>query len=273
MASGTQDTERIGASDPWAFQRWAFKQKTGTAARKAVLSMLATMVDVVAGRCEVKQATIAQGTEMSERRVRDHLAELERRGLIARRSQFRRDGRRRGDEFLLLAPWITEWPDGELVERVAPPDESTTGRFDRRSPASGHNRTPVSGQELPPTEQPPLTASLARGAVEDAGRELGEPNGATSDSQASRVLELLTARAERTELPPPSRAAVDTGIREHPEAEHLLAAHIVEASDVVDSVIGLWRSILSGDHDYPLEERLEELYERRAADETALEVW
>lgn len=105
----------MSAPDPWAFQRWAFAVRTGSPARKAVFSYLAMTAGSETGRCEAKQASIAKAVECSERTVRDHLAGLEAHGLIARRAQFRDDRGRRGDEFLLLAPWVTEWPDGEAV--------------------------------------------------------------------------------------------------------------------------------------------------------------
>lgn len=105
------DTDR----DPWFFQRWAFRTKTGSTPRKAVLNALGMMADTTTGRCEAKVCTIAAGCEMGERTVRTHLAALVDDGLIARRPQYRADGGRRGDEFLLLAPGVVEWPDGTPV--------------------------------------------------------------------------------------------------------------------------------------------------------------
>jgi hypothetical protein len=99
-------------TDPWAFQRWAFETKTGSYARKAALVALAVMADASTGRCEAKQETLGQQTELSTRTVRKALKDLEAAGLVARRHQYRADGKRRGDEFLLLAPWIETWPDG-----------------------------------------------------------------------------------------------------------------------------------------------------------------
>lgn len=125
---------------PWKFQRWAFETQTGSVARKAVLTALATMADMESGRCEAKQTTIAQWVELGERAVRGHLAALEADGLIARRPQFRRDGRRRGDEYLLLAPGVYEWPDGQ-------PARSAGGQNDRRNESSGHERNESSGHD------------------------------------------------------------------------------------------------------------------------------
>jgi hypothetical protein len=99
-------------SDPWAFERWAFETTTGSSGRKAVLVVRAAMADTNTGRCEAKVATVAQACEMGDRTVRTHLKALESAGVIARRAQFRADRGRRGDEFLLLPPWVGEWPDG-----------------------------------------------------------------------------------------------------------------------------------------------------------------
>lgn len=100
------------SADPWHLQRWAYGLTTGSAGRKAVLMILATMADPESCRCEAKVPTLVKATEIGERTVRSHLKALEDAGVIARRAQFRTDGGRRGDEFLLRAPGVTEWPDG-----------------------------------------------------------------------------------------------------------------------------------------------------------------
>lgn len=141
--------------NPWGFQQWAFDTQTGNPARKAVLSMLAMMADSETGRCEAKQCTLAHGAEISERAVRGHLKALEEAGLIARRPQFRRDRGRRGDEFLLLAPGVVEWPDGEPIN-VQPADFSGgSTNAERPHPPEAEflpPRKPASAQEQPPKE-------------------------------------------------------------------------------------------------------------------------
>lgn len=114
------------ATDPWAFQRWAFQTTTGNPVRKAVLVALAVMADTNTGRCEALQETLAQQVEAGERAIRGHLKALETEGVIARRHQYRYDGKRRGDEYLLLAPWVETWPDG-LPARNAASSAATTG--------------------------------------------------------------------------------------------------------------------------------------------------
>jgi hypothetical protein len=148
--------------DPWAFQRWAFGVTTGSTPRKAVLMMLSSMADWQTGRCEAKQATLAAGTEASERTVRDHLRGLEEAGVIARRRQVRVDGSRRGDEFLLLAPWVTEWPDGQPAAPAGTPGERASSlpadddRSNRQLPPGKNN------QQERPKEQTPASRARTR---------------------------------------------------------------------------------------------------------------
>lgn len=143
--------------DPWYFQRWAFDVKVGNPVRKAVLSMLAMMADAQTGRCEAKQETLAAGVEAGERAIRGHLSTLEKMGVIARRPQFRRDRGRRGDEFLLLAPGIDEWPDGESVSRDQPAqDAGGTGTDGEDPPAQIDAFT---RHETHPQEQPRRTTT------------------------------------------------------------------------------------------------------------------
>lgn len=143
--------------DPWAFQRWAFEQTTGVPARKSVLMTLAVMVDTNTGRCEARQGTLAQHTELKDRTVREHLVALEEGGFIARRHQYRADGKRRADQFLLLAPGITEWPDGTPLERTTGESRQSslpaTERCDYRRPVAAQERPPVNNpkQRKPPT--------------------------------------------------------------------------------------------------------------------------
>lgn len=174
------------SSDPWRFQRWAYDTKTGNSARKAVLSMLAMMADMNTGRCEAKQETLAEGCELTDRSVRAHLRSLEEMGLVARRPQWRRDRGRRGDEFLLLAPGVIEWPDGE---RVHP--EGFSG-------PPGTNCNPPRGIETSGQEQPPL---LTNGHLSERGNtpsrtRVEVPNFALLDGKYQRILTELRRFAD-----------------------------------------------------------------------------
>lgn len=167
------------SGDPWAFQRWAFETTTGNSGRKAVLVSLAVMADKSSGRCEAKQETIARQVEAEVRTVRRHLADLEKAGLIARRSQFRIDGRRRGDEFLLLAPWVTEWPDGQAA-KLAGGEGETTGHIDRAPP---DKNDPTARTETAPLERP-----LGNDHLENNRTASSAPRASELDVDAAELL-------------------------------------------------------------------------------------
>lgn len=132
------------APDPWAFSRWAYEMVTGNPNRKAVLMMLATLADHTTGRCEAKVSTIVKATELGERTVRTHLGALEDAGVIDRRPQYRVDGGRRGDEYLLRAPWVDGWPDGTPLRQLQGGGAATgeaplqTEGEQERPPRDGH---------------------------------------------------------------------------------------------------------------------------------------
>lgn len=165
--------------DPWAFQRWAYETPTGSPLRKSVLASLATMADRQTGRCEARQATIAQNTEMGERTIRRHLTELEEAGLLARRHQYRRNGQRRTDEFLLLAPWVSEWPDGEaLPANLA---GRTTGQPEHDLPANGDSSY---------RPQRPVTVNLPLKEPPTGTTPLGPPTGGQQEQDLGGALQL-----------------------------------------------------------------------------------
>lgn len=79
---------------------WAWKQKTGSAGRKAVLSALAQFADEH-GCCFPSQEHIAEYTEQSARTVREHMAWLEAHGYLRRTSRTRQDGTKTTDHIQL----------------------------------------------------------------------------------------------------------------------------------------------------------------------------
>lgn len=151
-------------TDPWEFQRWAFEQRAGGVGRKAILTALAMMADANTGRCEVKQRTLSEMCEIKQATVVDHLRALVESGLIVRRAQFRVDGGRRCDEFLLRAPWVTEWPDGAPLdfsgrgENSYPPSGISKGGS--RTTAWNRNKT-SSKEELVLLELPRLNQDIS----------------------------------------------------------------------------------------------------------------
>jgi DNA-binding transcriptional ArsR family regulator len=207
--------------DPWWLQRWAYETKTGNPGRKAVLSMLATMADSNSARCEGKQDTIAEGVELSVRAVGGHLKVLEEAGLIARRPQFRVDRGRRADEFLLLAPGITAWPDGEAVQSA----DSSGGPDDADGTPGGVR--PRGGQERP-------LSGNGRSSRQDssAGAPDAFPDDLPSELHdvaiaAGKILKATAiARGQAREV---TRAAVGHAVLTYPDRDHVQVAREVEA--------------------------------------------
>jgi len=99
--------------DPWYFQRWAMQTQVGSAIRKLLLTALAVQAETNTGVCHPSQATLAEWCETTDRTIRTHLVAMEHEGLVARRRRHGRNGHRTTDDYLLLAPGVTHWPDGE----------------------------------------------------------------------------------------------------------------------------------------------------------------
>lgn len=236
-------------TDPWAFQRWAFDTETGNPIRKAVLSMLAMMADTNTGRCEALQETIAKGVEASERAVRGHLRSLEEAGTIARREQRYYDGRRRGDEFLLLAPWVDGWPDGTKVE------------------AKRQEVPPAKRQEVPPTPAP--DAAQERPLGNDQREERADPRESMPEDFPSELLPHARAvysvlRQVAAQHPSARRVwplAVGRVVMAHPRhplvaTAHALAVWAVDPPRPVKDVAATYRTFLQRERELESTERL-----------------
>lgn len=122
--------------------KWAFEQKVGNPARKAVLISLAEQADDRMFSCWPGQQLIADRTELGIRTVRRALAELETAGLVARKPRYDSKGHRTSDRYVLSLPATV-----------------TTGQSDRRSerPAVTHDRLPATAAGKPseePSEKP-----------------------------------------------------------------------------------------------------------------------
>lgn len=200
-------------TDPWHLQRWAYDTPTGGHGRKAVLVMLAIIADAGTGRGEVKVITLAQATEMGERTVRGHLRALEDAGLIARRPQHRADGGRRGDEFLVRAPEVTEWPDGTPLQNPPGPPASD-------DPAPSPE---AAGQERPLGN---VHASRQEGSRADAFPDDLPPELHDVAVAAGKILKATALkRGQRREV---TRAAVGHAVLSYPDRDHLKRARDVE---------------------------------------------
>lgn len=251
--------------DPWSFQRWAHQTKTRGPAGKSVLTFLATMADKESGRCEAKQVTLAQGTQLSERSVRTHLSQLEADGLIARRPQFRTDRGRRGDEFLLLADGIAEWPDGQPAT-VHPAD--TAGGAPRQLMYPPHG-TPAAAQEQPPKEQATPTeveGARAPTAVKknpDYRERVPDDFPDELRPHARAVMKVLQRVAEEHGTRKVWPAAVAKTIMTRPRRPLVRTAHSLEVWAVdpprpIQDVVGTYRTFLDRERDLAGLERLDE---------------
>lgn len=178
-------------TDLWRFQRWAREQKLGNATRKLILTSLSITAEATSGSGYMSQGDLAEFAECSTRTVSEHLKALEARGLLARRRRFSKAGRRLADGFLLLAPGVTEWPDGDAITtgRGSPPEESASSE-----PAQSPPEVQASEQEQP-IEQPIPTSKNAR----EPDRREQPPDGFPDELRphARAVLPILQRIAEQ----------------------------------------------------------------------------
>lgn len=180
---------------------------------------LATTADMTTARCEAKRATLATWAEVTPDTVSAHLRALAERRLIARREQRRIDGGRRADEFLLLAPWVTEWPDGEPLPDPLP-DSREGGRNEGApSPLSGETGTTTTNGHV--SDRKEERASTRDEFPDDLPSELHDV--------AVTVGKILKAtaltRGQKREV---TRAAVGHAVLTYPDRDHVRVARDVE---------------------------------------------
>lgn len=96
---------------------WAWKVRTGSAGRKAVLMALAQFADDE-GVCYPGQDTLARHTELSERSVREHLIWLEAHGFIIRTERRWTDSKKRRTDLYELQ--IGHEPGPETYRKISP---------------------------------------------------------------------------------------------------------------------------------------------------------
>lgn len=125
---------------------WAWKQKTGSAGRKAVLSALAQFADEH-GNCYPSQDHIAEYTEQSTRTVREHMAWLEANGFLSRRGRIRQDGTRTSDEITLnLGKPPADFTTGykaKIQRKISPPADFASGEKPQNPAAKIAEQEPV----------------------------------------------------------------------------------------------------------------------------------
>src|SRR4051812_10033409 len=156
-------------TDPWAIRQWAFEVVVGNSARKSLFMVLAGLANYETGRCEVKIDTLMRWTELGESTIQRHLTALVGVSLIARRPQYRVDGSQRSTEYLMLAPWIEAWPDGESVDRgsrcEAPVHERDPGASPARPQEHAVANSAVNGESQGVVTSPPQSAVVEGSAT------------------------------------------------------------------------------------------------------------
>lgn len=223
--------------------------------------MLAMMADASTGRCEALQETLAEGCEISERSVRAHLVTLEKAGLIARRPQWRRDRGRRGDEFLLLLPGVTEWPDGESVDPVSPGVHPAN-----LAAPPGTARYPPRGTQAAGQEQPLGNSHASRQEENAPARDPRDlpPDGFPDElrSHAREVLRIL--RAVAGDHPGARKVwprAVGQAVMAHPRhplvaTAHAVAIWAVDPPRPIRDVVATYRTFLERERELASPEQL-----------------
>lgn len=137
---------------------WAWQQPVG-GHRKLVLLAVADQAND-GGVCWPSQTSLARKCGISERRLRDHLAELEEGGYISRAERRRDDGTRSSDLYALLLPddFAGEAGSHRTLRPISPDDSSKSHRT---------QRPPINRHKEPSGEPGALPFKNRRGARRD----------------------------------------------------------------------------------------------------------
>lgn len=148
---------------------WAMASRTGSPSRKAVLVVLADKADDQHS-CFPSVATIAYETELSERSVRDQLAQLRTAGFITTQQRFNSRGTQTSTRYFLLVGQeptasnaLAKSVDGAEIDtrQNLPGTDSSVDNFAEVPAQRGDIRDLDTLQNLPPT----LQASQGEGAA------------------------------------------------------------------------------------------------------------
>jgi len=133
---------------------WAFRQQTGSAARKAVLVALADNADDN-GVCWPGQEFVAAKTELTERTIRNAVKQLEADGFLSREAQFV-NGLRSGTRYFLT-----------FAERDSGRPEADSDRPERDSGPTGNKRPnrPERDSAKPSNTEPSSEPSTSTSAI------------------------------------------------------------------------------------------------------------
>lgn len=253
----------MNSPDPWHLQKWAFAQTVGNPVRKSVLMALAVMADSNTGRCEARQKLLAQWTEAGHATIAKHLKGLEDQGLIARRAQFRHDRGRRSDEYLLLAPGVDEWPDGQPVPGRPPVDptggdstsdaggqgalneggKGTTTRNDHTSGGDVSAREHERGMKYRNRDVPRAVVAAAQAALahfgEKTGQQLAPRDGTGAPSESLK--RIVGAMLKHPCVVEEWRAMIDAQLADPWWADDDPGVGVIFGPGVVESSIGKGR--------------------------------
>ncbi len=197
---------------------WAMKMRVGSPTLKAVLIAVGNYADED-GCCWPSQARLARDTELSERAVRTSLAELEKRGILARQERPRRADKTRQSDLIRLVFQCSESmrnvvPHGgpEHAERAASCQETIRNDVPEDLPERGagpcgtsvqnHAERGAGKPSVEPSDEPSLAGAQprrpARGAAKaklpsdfgltDGRRRLAAAAGIGSDLAAREIV-------------------------------------------------------------------------------------
>jgi DNA-binding transcriptional ArsR family regulator len=125
----------------WQCTAWAAKQKTGSAARKVLLLVLANYADEH-GICWPTQETLKLETELSEDTIQRHSKALERDGLLKMSRRRRKTGTWAGKIYQLNMRVVTMPQNAVWSDDEKPPTcEPTSGASTTPQPAADHTAT------------------------------------------------------------------------------------------------------------------------------------
>lgn len=157
---------------------WAWRVKTGSPGRKAVLMALAQFADDE-GMCWPSQETIAEHSELSARSVRDHLAWLEQAGFLVRSERRWADSKKRRSDLYQLQIGVFPAADDVAVK------------------AKSHRKILPVAQE----QQPENSAAGSECVDASAGAGCTVAIGALNDDSNRKILPVAPTGKSCTELP------------------------------------------------------------------------
>jgi hypothetical protein len=184
---------------------WAVDQKTGSAAAKLILLMLANRADETTGECYPKISRIAQEAEVSIRTVKQHLVTLRTLGLVEWEHQARADGSRSSNLYRLRLGSVQ-------TARGASPQSADSARGGAESAESDIAGTRVQNlhgvvRDLHPQEEPVIRTKESKSKSKSTALAHAPKNaarGPATGSGPSAHLDDPDDTAQPDPTPPPA---------------------------------------------------------------------